>query len=114
MHVAIVRVELHIPQARSLKARRAAVRPVVDGLRSRFRVAVAEVGHADLWQRAAVGFAVVSATAAKAAEVADAAERWVWSHPELEVCAVERRLVGMDDDEGGALAALAPEAGEDR
>ena len=40
------------PQSRSLKAKRAAIRPIVDGLRHRFRISVAEVDHQDQWQRA--------------------------------------------------------------
>ena len=33
-----------MPQSRSRKAKRAAVRPIADGLRHRFRISVAEVG----------------------------------------------------------------------
>ena len=52
VHAAAVRFDLHIPQSRSLKAKRAAIRPIVDGLRHRFHVSVAEVDHQDQWQRA--------------------------------------------------------------
>ena len=37
-------VELHLPACRSLKDRRAVVRPILDGARHRFRVSAAEVG----------------------------------------------------------------------
>lgn len=93
----MVRMDLHIPMSRSLKARRAAVVPIVEGLRTRYRVTAAEVGLHDRWQRAAVGFAVVSGSASKAAEIADAAEAWVWSHPEVEVGEVVRRWVTETD-----------------
>jgi len=87
MHVAIVRIELHIPHSRSLKERRAAVKPVVEGLRQRFSLSVAEVGYQDKWQRALIGVAVVSDSPAHAAEILATVERWVWSRPEIEVCA---------------------------
>ncbi|MEW6154902.1 MAG: DUF503 domain-containing protein [Actinomycetota bacterium] len=85
MHVAVVQVDLHVPHSRSLKEKRAAVKPVVEGLRQRFSLSVAEVGYQDKWQRALVGFAVVSETHAHAAEVVAAAERWLWSRPDIEV-----------------------------
>jgi uncharacterized protein YlxP (DUF503 family) len=85
VHVGVVLVEFHIPQSRSLKEKRAVVRPVVEGLRQRFHLSVAEVGYQDKWQRALVGFAVVSETFAHAEEVVGAAERWVWSKTEIEI-----------------------------
>ena len=94
-HVAMLEVDIHVPAARSLKSKRAVVKPLIEGLRRRFDVAVAEVGHQDLWQRAAVAVATVSASAAHATEVLDACERFVWSHPEIEVVACERRW--LDD-----------------
>ena len=75
---------------RSLKAKRAVVKPIVEGLRQRFSVAAAEVGHHDRWQRAAVGAAVVSGTVGHAEDVLDECERFVWSRPDVEVLEVVR------------------------
>ena len=86
MHVAIVQLELHIPTSRSLKEKRAVLRPIVEGLRHRFQISVAEVGYQDKWQRALIGMAVVSDSYGHAVEVVDNVERWVWSKPEVEVC----------------------------
>ncbi len=94
MHVAVVQLELHIPTSRSLKEKRAALRPIVEGIRHRFQLSVAEVGYQDKWQRALVGMAVVSDSYAHAVEVVDAVERWVWSKPEVEVTRFEREWVG--------------------
>ncbi len=85
MHAAIVQFELHIPSSRSLKEKRAVVKPIVEGIRSRFSLSVAEVGYQDKWQRALIGFAVVSDSYGHAAEVVDTVERWVWSRPDVEV-----------------------------
>ena len=97
MHVAMVRFQLHIPQSRSLKQKRAAVKPVVEGLRHRFSLSVAEVDHQDKWQRSTIGLAVVSGSHAHAAEVVDAVERWVWSRPDVEVSAFERHWSEFED-----------------
>ena len=60
MFVGIVRIELHIPGSRSLKDKRSVVQGLKERIRQRVRAAVAEVDHQDLWQRAALGVAVVS------------------------------------------------------
>ncbi|HEV7525878.1 MAG TPA: DUF503 domain-containing protein, partial [Acidimicrobiia bacterium] len=86
---AAVRFDLHIPQSRSLKAKRAAIRPVVDGLRHRFRVSVAEVDYHDQWQRTAIAVAVVANTDSQLREVLAAVERFVVSAPDVELLDTE-------------------------
>lgn len=90
MHVAVLDVELHLPQVRSLKEKRALVRPILDGSRVRFQVAAAEVSAQDRWQLARLAFAAVSSSARHTTEVLDAVERFVWSFPEVEVVSSER------------------------
>ena len=60
MFVGIVRIELHLPGSVSLKDKRAVVRSLKERIRQRVHASVAEVDHHDLWQRAALGVAVVS------------------------------------------------------
>jgi uncharacterized protein len=60
MFVGVVRIELHLPACTSLKDKRSIVRSLKDRLRARLNAAVAEVEYQDLWQRAALGVAVVS------------------------------------------------------
>ena len=97
MHVASMTIGLHLPSTHSLKEKRSVVRPIVEGARRRFEVAVAEVDHQDKWQRASIGVAVVSGSASHAAQVLDAVERFVWSFPEVEVTDV-RRAWSKDED----------------
>jgi uncharacterized protein len=78
MIVALLTVELHIPAAQSLKEKRMVLRRVKDRVK-KFNVAVAEVEHHDLWQRAALGIVTVATTQAHAdrelAAVADEIDR---------------------------------------
>ncbi|MBS3950169.1 MAG: DUF503 domain-containing protein [Peptococcaceae bacterium] len=53
-------VELHIPQAHSLKEKRSVVKSVIARTREKFNVSVAEVDYHDMWQRAEIAVAVVS------------------------------------------------------
>ncbi len=94
MHVAALAIELHLPDCHTLKAKRAAVKPIVEGLRRRFQVAAAEVGHQDKWQRASLGVAVVAGSHAHACDMLDAVERFVWSFPEVEVLTSNRGVAG--------------------
>jgi uncharacterized protein YlxP (DUF503 family) len=57
MTVALLSVELHLSASRSLKDKRMVLRRLKDRLKP-FNVAVAEVAHQDLWQRA--GLAIVT------------------------------------------------------
>lgn len=61
MVVGVLRVELHVPSAQSLKDKRAVVKSVKDQLRGRFNVAVAEVEANEKWQRASIGIVTVGA-----------------------------------------------------
>jgi uncharacterized protein YlxP (DUF503 family) len=89
VHAAAVRFDLHVPQSRSLKAKRAAIRPIVDGLRHRFHVSVAEVDHHDQWQRSAIAVAVVANRETQLREVLDAVERFVVNAADVELLDVE-------------------------
>ena len=91
MHVVAVEVEIRIPTSQSLKDRRQVVRSLLDGARRRFEVSAAEVGGQDTWQLATLGFAVVSSDARVADDTVDAIDRFIWSHPDIEVLGVEVR-----------------------
>jgi uncharacterized protein YlxP (DUF503 family) len=94
--VAILTVELHFPEAGSLKGKRHHLRSARDNLRSRFGASVAEVDHHDLWQRAALTVACVGRSATDAEELADGAERWLASGDWV-LARCERILVAPDD-----------------
>lgn len=61
MVVALLSVELHLAGARSLKDKRMVLRSIRDRLK-KFNVAVAEVEHQDLWQRAELGIVTLAAS----------------------------------------------------
>lgn len=60
VYAAAVRCELFLPTVQSLKEKRRVLKPLVEGLRRKFAVSVAEVDHANAWQRSAVAVAVVT------------------------------------------------------
>jgi uncharacterized protein len=75
--VAVLEIELHFPEAGSLKARRKELAPVKAHLRQRMGAAVAEIGGQDHWQRATL-LATLAAGSAPALEAAtDRLEGWL-------------------------------------
>ncbi len=67
--VAVGTVELHLPEVDSLKGKRHALKGLKERVRTRFEVAVAEVDHHDVWQRATLAVACVSHDSRHANEV---------------------------------------------
>jgi uncharacterized protein YlxP (DUF503 family) len=59
MTIALLSLELFIPTSQSLKDKRMVLRRLKDRLGA-FNVAVAEVAHQDLWQRAGLGLVTVA------------------------------------------------------
>jgi len=59
MVVGTLRMEFHLSDNRSLKGKRKVVRSMVDRVKSRFNVAVAEIGSNDKWQKIELGFSTV-------------------------------------------------------
>jgi uncharacterized protein YlxP (DUF503 family) len=60
IYVGVAHLELHIPDARSLKAKRAPVRSLVEKIKNRHKVLVIEVEHQDLYQRARLAISGIS------------------------------------------------------
>ncbi len=59
MVIGVCKLDLRIPENHSLKETRHVLRKLIDRVRSRFNVAISEVGDNDLWQRAQMGFCTV-------------------------------------------------------
>ena len=62
MNVGLCVVEFHLVGSHSLKEKRRVLRHLKDKIRAKFNVAVAEVDHQDLWQRATLGMVGISAS----------------------------------------------------
>jgi len=98
MWIGWLEFDLLLGDVHSLKQKRSIVRPVVAELRRRFAVTAAETGDQELYRRANIGVAVVSADRAHVVDVLDAAERLVASRPEMELLSARRGLRRSTDD----------------
>ena len=105
MHAAAVCFDLHVPESRSLKTKRAAIRPIVDGLRHKYRLSVAEVDHHDQWQRAAVAVAVVAESDRQLHDVLTNVQRFVDTRADVELLDAHTTYLADDgylEDDGQA------------
>jgi uncharacterized protein len=97
MLVALVRFELRIPGCSSLKEKRHVLKTITSSLRSKFNVAVAEVDHQDLWQRATLGVSSVAEQGYHLKRVMHEVERHLGTFPAVDVIKSDLSLHGPDD-----------------
>jgi uncharacterized protein len=97
MLVALCRFDLRIPGAASLKEKRHVVKTLTASLRQKFNVAVAEVDHQDLWQRATIGVSSVAGDGYHLKRVMHEVERHIDHWREVEIIDVDLSLHGPDD-----------------
>jgi len=81
--VMVLTWEFRLPGCRSLKEKRAVIRPLRDRLQHHFRVSVAETGFQDVHDRSAFTVALAASDGSSAASLADRVERFVESHEGL-------------------------------
>ncbi len=72
--IGVLTLELRLEDSHSLKEKRHIVQSLKDRLRHKFNVAVAEIDHQDLWQRAAVAAVTVSGDRVHAEKVLQSGE----------------------------------------
>ncbi|MCL6450858.1 MAG: DUF503 domain-containing protein [Acetobacteraceae bacterium] len=77
MVVGVLKIELALPENGSLKDKRRVLDGLMERLRRRFNVAVAEVGGQDCWQRAVLGVACVSSEGRHANQVLSRVVEWM-------------------------------------
>ena len=70
--VAVLVIELHFPDAGSLKGKRKELSSIKAQLHGRLGVTVAETGHQDLWQRATLTAALTGGSLRRVTEAAQA------------------------------------------
>jgi uncharacterized protein YlxP (DUF503 family) len=60
MHVGVARVALHLAENSSLKGKRTVVKSVIQRVRNRFNVGIAEIDTQDAWEMITLGVVCVS------------------------------------------------------
>jgi hypothetical protein len=95
-YVGILSVELHFPDAASLKGKRKFVKSAKAQLQNRFGASVAEVDHHELWQRARLTVACVARERGEVETLLEEAVRYL-NGQAYELLSVEREVVVPGD-----------------
>lgn len=69
MNIGICKVRLRLPENHSLKGKRQVSKPIIERVKNRYNVSIAEVDDQDIWQLLILGITCVSTSAPHANEV---------------------------------------------
>jgi uncharacterized protein YlxP (DUF503 family) len=94
--VAVLVIDLHFPEAGSLKSKRKELSSIKAQLHGRLGVAVSETDHQDLWQRARLTAALTGGSLATLSAATDNVERWLEARCPDGV-RVERLIASVED-----------------
>ena len=97
MNVGALHVELRIRGIRSLKEKRRVLKRIIADVGAANPVAVAEVDHQDLWQRADLGIAVVSESPGQVDRMLATITRDLERRTEIEVLDTRRSNLNEED-----------------
>ncbi len=95
MFVAVICADIKIGEKSSLKEKRKILRSVIDRLKNKFNVSVAEVGHQDKWQRSVIGFAILSNDNAHVNSSADKVINFLHDVPDIDVIKIDLEIIGF-------------------
>ena len=90
MYIESAKLTLYLSHATSLKEKRQVCRSIIDKVRQRFNVSIAEVDTHDVIQTLTIGVAVVSGDAAHAQQSLEAVIRYIEENTDAEYVKVDR------------------------
>jgi uncharacterized protein len=97
--VAVLTIDLHFPEAGSLKSKRKELSSIKSQLHGRLGLTVAETDYHDLWQRARLTAALTSGSLTTLSAAVDNVERWLEARCPDGV-RVERLIASVEELQG--------------
>ncbi|RLB75563.1 MAG: DUF503 domain-containing protein [Deltaproteobacteria bacterium] len=98
MVVGVIRIDLRLFDTHSLKQKRSQVSRLLNRLRSKFPVSVAEVGHQDLLQRTVLGASMTAGTDAIIQSVFKNLEDELYSSGIVEIIELDIEFIHYGED----------------
>lgn len=92
MHVATLTLTIYLHEVRSLKEKRQIVQSLIDTMRRKYNVSIAEVDELDVWQEAVLGVACVSNDNRHLQRVLDSLLNTLEANPNIDVGPIEREI----------------------
>jgi uncharacterized protein YlxP (DUF503 family) len=92
MFVGICRLELYLLESNSLKEKRQVIRSIIERLKNRFNISIAEVGCQDALRRAEIGLAVVSNETIHLEKVIGKVVNFIESNGQVEIIKMDKDI----------------------
>ena len=99
MILGVLRIELHVPGAQSLKDKRSAIKSVKEQMRSHFNVSASEVDANDTWQRATLGVSTVGDEPGRVNGLLAQVKDWLHRQGAVHVIRIEEECSHYDPSE---------------
>lgn len=93
MVVGVLTLELFMGEATSLKGKRRVLKSIIDKMKSKFNISVAEVGKQDAWQFSTVGVSCVSNDPSHAHQMLSAVVKFVEYQGTVEILDIQTELL---------------------
>lgn len=93
MVIGVLTLDLFMGEASSLKCKRRILKSLIDKMKSRFNVAVAEVDNQDKWQHSTVGVTCVTNDHSHAHQMLSAVIKFVESTGTVEIINIKTELL---------------------
>ncbi|MEG6616049.1 DUF503 domain-containing protein [Peptococcaceae bacterium 1198_IL3148] len=93
MIVGTLIVELYIGEANNLKDKRRVLKSIIDRIKNRYNVSVAEVGRQHTWQRATLGIACISNETTHVQSTLSNVAKFIESLGIAQVLAIETEII---------------------
>lgn len=93
MVIGVLTLELFMGEASSLKCKRRILKSLIDKMKSRFNVAVAEVDKQDKWQHSTVGVTCVTNDRTHAHQMLSAVVKFVESSGTVEILDIKTEML---------------------
>ncbi|HED34330.1 MAG TPA: DUF503 domain-containing protein [Gammaproteobacteria bacterium] len=90
MHILLVRLNLEIPQAHSLKDKRRQIKSLKERVMNRFNASVAEVDFLDNWQKSVLAVCMISNDKSYLDKQFSLIENRVLEYAEIELLSMDR------------------------
>lgn len=92
MFTVICRLELHLMEGASLKDKRQVIRSIIEKLKSRFNISIAEVGCQDVLRKAEIGLAMVSNETTHLGKLVDKVVNFIENDGRVQIVNIEREI----------------------
>ncbi|MCD5406807.1 MAG: DUF503 domain-containing protein [Desulfotomaculum sp.] len=93
MIVGTLTIEILIYQSQTLKDKRRVLKSILDRIRSKFNVSIAEVDQQDIWQRSVLGIACVSNQTVHVHSILNNVIKFIDTQESTEIISVETEIL---------------------